>query len=110
MNLMKTSPKLKFFIGKLPHWSRRLQDDSLANFSFLDGTDVESGASVKEKVELEIVVHFDPIRASSATVADPDQAFGGSVKQGRAKTSSFVKYPWFFVTIGWYHINLFIVG
>jgi len=42
------------------------------------------------------------------SVADSDQAFGGAVKYGGAKTSSLVKYPWFSVTIVGHHINVFI--
>jgi len=44
----------------------------------------------------------------SRTVAEPDQAFGGTAKQGGAKTSSLVKYPWLFVKFVGYHINMVI--
>ena len=58
MNMVKTSEKLKSFIGKLPLWSHRLQNGNQANFPFLDEIVVEGIASVQGNVQLEIVAHI----------------------------------------------------
>ena len=50
MNMVKASEKLKFFIGKLPLWSRRLQGGNLANFPFVDEIVVKSNASLQGNV------------------------------------------------------------
>ena len=63
MNMVKASEKLKYFIGKLPFWRRRLQGGNLANFPFLDEIVVEGGASLQRNVQLEIVARMESLSA-----------------------------------------------
>ena len=63
INMVKASEKLKCFIGKLPLWSRRLQNGNLANFPFLDEIVVEDGVSLQGNVQLEIVAHMKSLSA-----------------------------------------------
>ena len=73
MNIVKASEKLKSFIGKLPLWSCRLQNNNLANFPFLDEIVVEGIASLQGNVQLENVAHMESLSASLDNYFSPGE-------------------------------------